>query len=100
MVSPEMLRIEKKSVVQGFQCPACKERKNIEGDRELITTGERIQEVDEFYYLGNVGDCEADQRNVRDCEADQGKSSESKGSSGVQKMEGDGSLITNRSIPL
>jgi len=35
-------------------------RKNIkEGDRKLITTGGRIEEVDEFCYLGNVLDCEA-----------------------------------------
>jgi len=33
--------------VQGFQCPSCKERKNIEeGDREQITTGGIIEEVD------------------------------------------------------
>jgi len=37
------------SGVQGFQCPSCKERKNIgERDRELIITGGRIEEVDEF----------------------------------------------------
>jgi len=48
------------SGVQGFQCLSCEERKNIEeGDRELITTGGRIEEVDEFCYLGNVLDCEA-----------------------------------------
>jgi len=34
------------SGVQGYQCPSCKERKNIEeGHRELITTGGRIEEV-------------------------------------------------------
>jgi len=34
--------------------------KNIEvGNRELITTGGRIEEVDEFCYLGNVLDCKA-----------------------------------------
>jgi len=48
------------SEVQGIQCPSCKERKNIEkGDRELITTGGRIEEVDEFCYLGNLLDCKA-----------------------------------------
>jgi len=48
------------SGVQGFQCPSCKERKNIEEcDRGLINTGGRIEEVDEFCYLGNVLDCEA-----------------------------------------
>jgi len=45
--------------VQGFQCPSCKEGKNIEGDRELITTDGRIEEVDEFCYLGNVLACKA-----------------------------------------
>jgi len=30
-----------------------------EGARELITTGRRIEEVDEFCYLRNVLDCEA-----------------------------------------
>jgi len=60
MVSPQMFKAEKVSRVQGLQCPSCKERKNIEeGDRELITTGGRIQEVDEFCFLGNVSDCEA-----------------------------------------
>jgi len=35
-----MFRVEKSEWVQGFQCPSCKEGKNIEeGDRELITTG-------------------------------------------------------------
>jgi len=49
-----------RSGVQGFPCPSCKDSKNIEeGDRELITTGGRIEEVDEFCYLGNVLDCEA-----------------------------------------
>jgi len=48
------------SGVQGFQCPSCNERKNIEeGDRELSTTGLRIEQVDEFCYLRNVLDCEA-----------------------------------------
>jgi len=35
MVSPEMFRVEKITGVQGFQCPSCKEGKNIEeSDRE------------------------------------------------------------------
>jgi len=52
--------LKKVTGVQGFQCPSCKERKNIEeGDRELITKGETIEEVDEFCYLGNVLVCEA-----------------------------------------
>jgi len=60
MVSPKMFRVEKVSWVQGFQCPSCKERKNNEeGDRELIITDGRIEEVDEFCYLGNVLDCKA-----------------------------------------
>jgi len=61
MVSPES------EWVQGFQCPSCKERKNNEErDRELITTGGRSEEVDEFCYLGNVLDCEAElERAVR-----------------------------------
>jgi len=60
MVSPEMFRVEQRSGVQGFQCPSCKEGKNIEEvDRKLITTGGTIKEVDEFCYLGNVLDCEA-----------------------------------------
>jgi len=63
MVSPEMFRVENVSGVtgvQGLQCPSCKEGKNIEeGYRELITTGRRIEEVDEFCYLGHVLDCEA-----------------------------------------
>jgi len=38
--------LKRVSGVQGFQCPSCKERKNIkEGDREHITTGGRIEEV-------------------------------------------------------
>jgi len=56
----EMFRVERLSGVQGFQCPSCKESKNIEeGNRELVTTGGRIEEVDEFCYLGNVLYCEA-----------------------------------------
>jgi len=54
MVSPEMFRVEKSEWVQGtrFQCPACKERKNIEeGDRKLIATGGRIKEAGEFCFL-------------------------------------------------
>jgi len=66
------------SGVQRFQCPSCKERKNTEeGDIELITTDGRIEEFDEFCYLGNLLDCEAGlKRAVR--------------SSGVEKMLGDG----------
>jgi len=46
--------------VQGFQCLSDKEKKNIEeSDRDLITTGGSIEEVDEFCYDGNVLDCEA-----------------------------------------
>jgi len=52
MVSLEMFRVEKVSGVQGFKCTFCKEGNDIEeGDRELITTGGRLEEVDEFCYL-------------------------------------------------
>jgi len=48
------------SGVQAIQCLSCKARKNIEeGDRELITTGGRMVDVDEFCYLGNVLNCQA-----------------------------------------
>jgi len=47
MVSHEMFRAEKSEWVQGVQCPSCKEKKIIEeGDRDLITTSVRIEEVD------------------------------------------------------
>jgi len=50
------------SGVQGFQCPSCKERKNIEeGDRELITTGGRIEEVEfcwEIYCIARLDEIE------------------------------------------
>jgi len=70
--------------------PSCKERKNIEeGDRELNTTCERIEEVDELL-SGKYTGLRAWIR----------KTSESKGSSGVEKWREMASLITNRSIPL
>ena len=48
------------SGVQDFQCPSCRKGINgVEGQRGLITTGGRIEEVDEICYLGNVFDCEA-----------------------------------------
>jgi len=60
MVSPEMFRVEISDWGISFQCPSCKEGKNIDkGDRELITASGRIEEVDEFCYLRNVLDSEA-----------------------------------------
>jgi len=65
-------------------------KENIEeGDRKLITTGERIEEVDEFCYLGNILDCEPGlERAARARVAAVGK-----------KWREMASLITNRSIP-
>jgi len=79
------------SGIQGFLCPSFKERKNIEQeDRELITTVWRIEEVDEFFYLGNVLDCEAGlERAVR-----------ARVAAAWKKWGEMVSLITNRSIPL
>jgi len=79
------------SGIQDFQCPSCKERKNNEeGDRELISTGGRIDEVDEFCYLGNVLNCEAGlERVVR-----------AKVAAAWKKWREMANLITNRSIPL
>jgi len=60
MVSPEMFRVEKSEWGTRFSVPKSKERNYVEeGIRELITTGGRIEEVNEFRYLGNVLDCEA-----------------------------------------
>jgi len=48
------------SGAQDYQRPSCKDGKNIEeGDRELITTGGRIEEDNECCFLGNELDCEA-----------------------------------------
>jgi len=53
--------LKKVNGVQGFQYPSCKKGKNIEeGERELITTGARIEEVDEFCYPRNVLDARLD----------------------------------------
>jgi len=62
MVLPEMFRVEKWEWGTKFSVfSSCKERKNNEeGYRELISTGDRIEEVDEFCYLGNILDCEAE----------------------------------------
>jgi len=82
---------EKVSEVQGFQCPSCKEKKNNEeGDRKLITSVGRIEEVDEFCYLGNVLDCKAGlERAVR-----------ARVAAAWKKGREIASLITNRNIPL
>jgi len=78
------------SGVQGFQCQSCKERRNIGGDRELSTTGARIDKVDEFCYLGNILDCKAGlERAVR-----------ARVAAAWKKWREMASLITNRSIPL
>jgi len=79
------------SGVQDFWCPSCKESNNIEeGDRELITTGKRKEEVDEFCHFGNVLDCEAgSERAVR-----------ARVAAAWKKWRDMASLITNRSILL
>jgi len=71
--------------------PILQKKKNIEeGDRELIATGERIEEVNEFCYLENVLDCEAGlERAVR-----------AKVAAAWKKWREVASLITNRSISL
>jgi len=58
--------------------------------RELITTGERIEEVDEFGFLVNVLDCEAGlERAVR-----------ARVVAAWEKWREMASLMKNRSIPL
>jgi len=81
--------LKKVGEVQGFQCPSCKD-KNEEEDRKLITTGERIKEVDEFCYLGNVLDCEAGlERAVR-----------ARVGSSVENMEGDGEFDSKQNYSI
>jgi len=80
------------NAVQSFQCPSWKESKNIEeGDRELTTTGGRIEEVDEFCYLGN---------GLLDCEARLERAVTARVTAAWKKWRDMASLITNRSIPL
>jgi len=44
--------LKRVSGVQGFPCSSCKERKNIEdAEKELITTGGKTEEVDEFWEM-------------------------------------------------
>lgn len=77
--------------VKDFQCPSCKKGKKLEeGARDLITRGGRIEEVDEFCYLGNVFDCEAGlERAVR-----------ARVAAAWKKWREMASLLTNKSIPL
>jgi hypothetical protein len=79
--------LRKVSGVHNFQCPSCRKgnkREEVE-KKHYTTTGERIEEVEEFCYLGNVLDCEAGvERAV------------SEGSSGMEKMERDGEFVNKR----
>jgi len=83
--------LKRVSGVQGIQCSSCKERKNIEeGDIALITRGGRIEEVDEFCYLGNVLDHKAGLERAVIARI----------AAAWKKWRKMVSLITNRSIPL
>ena len=76
--------------VKDFQCPSCRNGNREVGVGGLITTGGRIEEVDEFCYLGNVLDCEAGvERAVR-----------KRVSAAWNKWREMASLIKNKSIPL
>ena len=83
--------LKKVTGVQDFQCPSCRIGTNgVEGQRGLITTGGRIEEVDEICYLGNVLDCEAGiEKAVR-----------ARVAVAWKKWRDMASLITNKNIPL
>ena len=79
------------SGVQNFECPLCRRGNNRkEEERGLITTGGRIEEVDEFCYLGNVLDCEAGVE----------KAVRARVAAAWTKWREMASLLINRSIPL
>ena len=83
--------LKKVSGVQNFECPLCRRGNNRkEEERGLITTGGRIEEVDEFCYLGNVLDCEAGVE----------KAVRARVAAAWTKWREMASLLINRSIPL